>query len=141
MAAYVPIDLHRHRSVVMHMADDGTVQGWVRLANDPETLVAEVLKAGEAPEVAIEATYGWYWAVDALQAAGANVHLVAPSKVGAFDGRRVKNDQRDCRLLGDLLRADAHGAHAFGIETNFDFITRAADDGDARHALELLESP
>src|SRR4051794_13273721 len=28
-----------------------------------------------------------------------------PSKVGAFDGRRVKNDQRDCRLLGDLLRA------------------------------------
>jgi transposase len=105
MAAYVPIDLHRHRSVVMHMAADGTVQGWVRLANDPETLVAEVLKAGEAPEVAIEATYGWYWAVDALQAAGANVHLVAPSKVGAFDGRRVKNDQRDCRLLGDLLRA------------------------------------
>ena len=80
--------------------------GWVRLANDPETLVAEVRKAGEAPEVAIEATYGWYWAVDALQAAGANVHLVAPSKVDAFDGRRVKNDQRDCQLLGDLLRAN-----------------------------------
>ena len=76
------------------------------LANDPETLVAEVLKAGEAPEVAIEATYGWYWAVDALQAAGANVHLVAPSKVGVFGGRRVKNDQRDCQLLGDLLRAN-----------------------------------
>jgi transposase len=105
MSAYVPIDLHRHRSVVMHMADDGEVLGWVRLANDPETLVDEVLKAGESPEVAIEATYGWYWAVDALQAAGANVHLVAPSKVSAFEGRRVKNDQRDCQLLGDLLRA------------------------------------
>ena len=106
MSAYVPIDLHRHRSVVMHMAADGEVLGWVRLANDPEALVAEVMKAGEAPEVAIEATYGWYWAVDALQAGGANVHLVAPSKVGAFDGRRVKNDQRDCQLLGDLLRAN-----------------------------------
>jgi transposase len=106
MAAYVPIDLHRHRSVVMHMAADGEVLGWVRLANDPETLVAEVLKAGEVPEVAIEATYGWYWAVDALQAAGASVHLVAPSKVAAFGGRRVKNDQRDCQLLGDLLRAN-----------------------------------
>ena len=105
MAAYVPIDLHRHRSVVMHMADDGEVLGWTRLANDPETLVAEVLKAGEAPEVAIEATYGWYWAVDALQAAGANVHLVAPSKLTVFEGRRVKNDQRDCKVLGDLLRA------------------------------------
>ena len=105
MAAYVPIDLHRHRSVVMQMAADGEVLGWTRLANDPETLVAEVLTAGEAPEVAIEATYGWYWAVDALQAAGANVHLVAPSKLTVFEGRRVKNDQRDCRLLGDLMRA------------------------------------
>jgi hypothetical protein len=105
MAAYVPIDLHRHRSVVMHMADDGEVLGWTRLANDPESLVAEVRKAGEDPQVAIEATYGWYWAVDALCDAGLDVHLVAPSKVGAFDGRRVKNDQRDCQLLGDLLRA------------------------------------
>jgi transposase len=35
-----------------------------------------------------------------------NVHLVAPSLVAAFDGRRVKNDQRDCKLLGDLLRAN-----------------------------------
>ena len=105
MTAYVPIDLHRHRSVVMHMAEDGEVLGWTRLANDPETLVAEVLKAGEAPEVAIEATYGWYWAVDLLQAAGANVHLVAPSKLTVFEGRRVKNDQRDCQVLGDLLRA------------------------------------
>ena len=71
-----------------------------------ETLVAEVLKCGEAPEVAIEATYGWYWAVDALQAAGANVHLVAPSRLTAFEGRRVKNDQKDCQVLGDLMRAN-----------------------------------
>ena len=105
MSAYVPIDLHRRRSVVMHMSETGEVLGWTRLVNDPETLVAEVLKAGEAPEVAIEATYGWYWAVDALQQTGANVHLVAPARVSAFDGRRVKNDQRDCQLLGDLLRA------------------------------------
>jgi transposase len=106
MSQYVPIDLHRHRSVVMNMSASGEVLGWVRIANDPELLVAEVLKCGESPEVAIEATYGWYWAVDALQAAGANVHLVAPSKVGAFEGRRVKNDQRDCQLLGDLMRAN-----------------------------------
>ena len=51
MAAYVPIDLHRHRSVVMHMAEDGEVLGWTRLANDPETLVAEVLKAKESEGV------------------------------------------------------------------------------------------
>jgi hypothetical protein len=72
MTRYVPIDLHRHRSVVMQMTADGEVAGWTRLANDPEALVAEVLlDAGEEDvEVAIEATYGWYWAVDTLQAAG-----------------------------------------------------------------------
>jgi hypothetical protein len=40
----------------MQMAADDEVAGWIRLANDPETLVADVLKAGQAPEVAIEAT-------------------------------------------------------------------------------------
>ena len=36
-------------------------------------------RAGEAPEVVLEATYGWYWAVDALQAAGAQLALGAPA--------------------------------------------------------------
>ena len=85
MAAYVPIDLHRHRSVVMHMADDGEVLGWTRLANDPETLVAEVRKAGEDPQVAIEATYGWYWAVDALHGRRSGC-----ASGGAVEGRRVR---------------------------------------------------
>ena len=52
----------------------------------------------------LEATYGWYWAVDALQAAGANVHLAHPLGVKAFEYRRVKNDVRDATDLADLLR-------------------------------------
>jgi hypothetical protein len=36
MAGYVPIDLHRHRSVVMNMSATGEVINWVRIANDPE---------------------------------------------------------------------------------------------------------
>jgi hypothetical protein len=98
MGAYVPIDLHRYRSVVMHMADDGEVLGWTRLANDPDTLVAEVLKAGESPEVAIEATYGWYWAVDALEAAG---RQCAPG--GTVEADRVRGaagQERPARLQG-----------------------------------------
>lgn len=108
MTRYVPIDLHRHRSVVMQMTAEGEVLGWSRLANDPEALVAEVLKdcPAEEVEVAIEATYGWYWAVDALEGAGVNVHLAAPSRLSAFEGRRVKNDQLDCQVLGDLLRSN-----------------------------------
>ena len=61
-------------------------------------------RAGEAPEVVLEATYGWYWAVDALQELGAQVHLAHPLGVKAFEYRRVKNDERDARDLADLLR-------------------------------------
>jgi len=52
----------------------------------------------------LEATYGWYWAVDALQATGASVHLAHPLGVKAFEIRRVKNDFLDSRDLADLLR-------------------------------------
>jgi len=52
----------------------------------------------------LEATYGWYWAVDALQDLGARVHLAHPLGVKAFEYRRVKNDVRDATDLADLLR-------------------------------------
>ena len=55
-------------------------------------------RAGESPEVVLEATYGWYWAVDALAELGASVHLAHPLGVKAFSYRRVKNDQRDAQI-------------------------------------------
>ena len=62
-----------------------------------------IAKAGEAPEVVLEATYGWYWAVDVFRA-GAQVHLAHPLGVKGFAYRRVKNDERDAADLADLLR-------------------------------------
>ena len=38
-----------------------------RIENTPAALAAAVAAAGAHPEVVIEATYGWYWAVDVLQ--------------------------------------------------------------------------
>jgi transposase len=67
-------------------------------------LKAALAAAGEHPRVVLEATYGWYWAVDALQDAGAEVHLAHPLGVSMFTLRRVKNDERDARDLADLLR-------------------------------------
>ena len=67
----VGIDLHRRRSVIVRMTEAGQHLDTVRIDNDPVTLAAEIAKAGEAPEVVLEATYGWYWAVDVLQDAGA----------------------------------------------------------------------
>src|SRR3712207_3778421 len=47
---------------------------------------------------------GWYWAVDVLQGAGAEVHLAHPLGMKGFAYRRVKNDVRDASDLADLLR-------------------------------------
>ena len=79
---YVGIDLHRRRSVIVRMTPDGEQLGWVRIDNDPVALGLELAKAGPDPEVVLEATYGWYWAVDALQTAGATVHLAHPLVTG-----------------------------------------------------------
>ncbi len=76
----------------------------VRIVNDVDRLNSVTARAGTDPEVVLEATYGWYWAVDALQAAGAQVHLAHPLGVKAFEYRRVKNDVRDATDLADLLR-------------------------------------
>jgi transposase len=54
--------------------------------------------------VVLEACYGWYWAADALAAAGAEVHLAHPLGVKRFSHRRVKNDELDAGDLADLLR-------------------------------------
>ena len=101
---FVGVDLHRRRSVIVRTTVAGGVLESVRIVNDADRLTDVISRAGEAPEVVLEATYGWYWAVDALQAAGARVHLAHPLGVKAFEYRRVKNDVRDAADLADLLR-------------------------------------
>ena len=101
---FVGIDLHRRRSVIVRTTDAGEVLETVRIVNDVDRLNSVIDRAGVDPEVVLEATYGWYWAADALQAAGARVHLAHPLGVKAFEYRRVKNDVRDATDLADLLR-------------------------------------
>ena len=88
----VGIDLHRRRSVLVRMTEAGERLDTVRIDNDPMTLAAEIAKAGEHPQVVLEATYAWHWAVDVLTDAGADVHLAHPLGVKGFAYRRVKND-------------------------------------------------
>jgi transposase len=100
----VGIDLHRRRSVIVRMDPTGQRLDTVRIDNDPVALAAQIAKAGEHPQVVLEATYGWYWAADVLRDAGAQVHLAHPLGVKGFAYRRVKNDVRDAADLADLLR-------------------------------------
>ncbi|MGH9123095.1 MAG: IS110 family transposase [Acidimicrobiales bacterium] len=100
---YVGIDLHRRRSVIVRRTPEGETLDTVRIDNDAMALAAELAKAGEHPEVILEATYGWYWAADVLADCGANVHLAHPLG-NNWGHRRVKNDERDATDLVDLLR-------------------------------------
>jgi hypothetical protein len=55
----VGMDLHRRRSVLVRMTESGEQLETVRISNDPEYLRQVMARAGEAPEVVLEATYGW----------------------------------------------------------------------------------
>jgi transposase len=100
----VGMDLHRRRSVLVRMTETGERLETVRISNDPEYLRQVMTRAGEHPEVVLEATYGWAWAADTLAELGATVHLAHPLGVKMFSLRRVKNDERDAADLADLLR-------------------------------------
>jgi transposase len=100
---YVGIDLHRRRSVIYRMDPAGNKLDCVRIDNEPMRFVEEVSKAPRGSDVVVEATYGWYWAVDVLQEMGYVVHLAHP-RGNDWGKRRVKNDERDARDLADLLR-------------------------------------
>jgi transposase len=100
----VGMDLHRRRSVLVRMTEDGRKLETVRTGNSPAALRTVLARAGNNPRVVVEATYGWYRAADTLAAAGAEVHLAHPLGVRAFSCRRVKNDEKDAADLAGLLR-------------------------------------
>ena len=124
----VGMDLHRRRSVLVRMTDTGERLETVRISNDPEYLRQVMARAGEAPEVVLEATYGWYWAADTLAELGAAVHLAHPLGVKMFSLRRVKNDlltelpdrslersARRCAVLARFHPRDQRRGRAAGV--------------------------
>jgi hypothetical protein len=75
------------------MDGEGVFVGCVRIDNSVPNLVAEVAKAGPGAEVAVQATYGWDWAVDALSRGGFAVTLAHPRGIPSMQNRRAKTDQ------------------------------------------------
>src|SRR5260221_13530449 len=74
----VGMDLHRRRSVLARMTEDGRRPGTAKITNSPAALRKEIARAGKHPKDVLEATYGRYWAADTLAAAGAEVHRAQP---------------------------------------------------------------
>jgi transposase len=101
---WVGIDLHRRRSFVTAVDEQGEVSLRRRIANDREAFL-ELLGDPEGTHVALEATYGWEWLADLLEDAGFELHLAHPLRTRAIAAARVKTDAVDATTLAQLLRA------------------------------------
>jgi transposase len=102
----VGIDLHRKRSHVAVIGDDGTQLFSRRITNDPATFLELLSEIDGESKIALEATYGWEWLADLLEEAGYELHLSHPLRTKAIAAARVKTDAVDARTLAELLRAD-----------------------------------
>jgi transposase len=102
----VGIDLHRKRSHVAVIDDEGTETLSRRITNDPATFLELLAELEGDSRIALEATYGWEWLADLLQEAGYELHLAHPLRTKAIASARVKTDAVDARTLAYLLRAD-----------------------------------
>jgi hypothetical protein len=54
MGSYVGIDLHRQRSVVVVLDEDGNRVSWSRIDNSAVNLASEITAAGPQAEVAMK---------------------------------------------------------------------------------------
>jgi len=88
----VGIDLHRRRSHVAAIDDEGTEVISRRIENDPATFLELLADLEGETEIALEATYGWEWLADVLQDAGYELHLAHPLRTKAIASARVKTD-------------------------------------------------
>src|SRR5207247_1426521 len=106
MSVYVGIDVHRKRSQVAVVSEDGTVQLNKNVVNGSEPMLRLIGDLPAGTPVAFEAAFGWSWLADLLEDYGFEAHLVHPLRCKAIASARLKNDKVDAATLAQLLRAD-----------------------------------
>ena len=106
MSVYVGIDVHRKRSQVAVVTEDGVVRVNRNVPNGVEPILGLIGDLPTGTAVAFEAAYGWGWLVELLEDYGFAPHLVHPLRCKAIASARLKNDKVDAATLAQLLRAD-----------------------------------
>jgi hypothetical protein len=92
MSVYVGIDVHRKRSQVAVVAEDGTVQLNKNVVNGSEPMLRLIGDLPSGTPVAFEAAFGWGWLAGLLEDYGFEAHLVHPLRCKAIASARLKND-------------------------------------------------
>jgi transposase len=106
MSVYVGIDVHRKRSQVAVVTEDGTVQLNKNVVNGSEPFLRLIGDLPAGTPVAFEAAFGWSWLAELLEDYAFEAHLVHPLRCKAIASARLKNDKVDAATLAQLLRAD-----------------------------------
>ena len=106
MSVYVGIDVHRKRSQVAVIDQDGQVLANRNVPNGVQPILKVIGGLPPGTPAAFEACYGTSWLAVLLEDYGFDPHLVHPSRCKAIASARLKNDRVDAAILGQLLRAD-----------------------------------
>jgi len=106
MSVYVGIDVHRKRSQVAVVTEDGTVELNKNVVNGSEPMLRLIGDLPAGTPVAFEAAFGWGWLAGLLEDYGFEAHLVHPLRCKAIASAQLKNDKVDAAILAQLLRAD-----------------------------------
>jgi transposase len=113
MSVYVGIDVHRKRSQVAVIDQDGQVLANRNVPNGAEPILKVIGGLPPGTPAAFEAAYGTSWLVELLEDYGFAPHLVHPSRCKAIASARLKNDKGRCRDLGTVA---AGGPVARGVD-------------------------
>lgn len=103
---YLGVDVHKHRSYVTVMENDGQVRFRGALSNTKEEFKDLITKLKEKCVAVVETTYCWGIVYDLLQNLGVTVKLAHAQKLRAIAECRIKNDVRDSEMLAHLLRTN-----------------------------------
>src|SRR5438046_4997810 len=106
MSVYVGIDVHRKRSQVAVVTEDGKVQLNKNVVNGSTPMLRLIGDLPSGTPVAFEAAFGWGWLAGQLEDSGFEPHLVHRLRCKAIASARLKNDKVDAAILAQLLRAD-----------------------------------
>jgi hypothetical protein len=93
MSVYVGIDVHRKRSQVAVVNEDGAVELNKNVVNGSEPMLRLIGDLPPGTPVAFEAAFGWGWLVELLEDYGFDPHLVHPLRCKAIASARLKNDK------------------------------------------------
>jgi hypothetical protein len=111
MSVYVGIDVHRKRSQVAVVTEDGTVELNKNVVNGSEPMPRLIGDLPAGTPAASGAAFGWGWLAGLLEEYGFDAHLVHPLRCKAIASARLKNDKGRRRHLG---AAAARGPAARG---------------------------